>query len=500
MPNSATHGEEWEPPAPLGSDRTRLPAFPADAFPGWLADFVAAVATETQTPVDLAGSIALAVLSTAGGGRAVVHVRGSWVEPVNIFTVVAMPPASRKSAVFRALTAPLMRAEKALKDRIEPQIMEAEQARRIANAVAEKAARAAAGRGGGDTDALAEATSAAVAAEDITVPVRPVLVADDITPEPAASLLAEQGGRLAVLSAEGGIFATLAGRYSGVPNLDLFLKGHAGDMLRVDRRSQPPLHVEHPALTLGLAVQPEVVRDIADMPGFRGKGLLGRILYAMPASNIGSRDEDPPIVPEVLAARYDTQVQSLVNDLYGWDDPMRLQLSADAAQLRAELSRAMEPRLHPDTGDLGHVADWAGKHVGAVCRIAGLLHLAAHGGDGHRHLIDGATMTAAARIGDYYAAHAIAAFDSMHTTPGMADARFLLGWLRRNPVREFTARAIVRATPKGRCSTVADLAPALDLLEQHGWIRQNPTPEQKGRGRPPAPTYSTHPDISGSGA
>ena len=39
----------------------------------------------------------------------------------------------------------------------------------------------------------------------------PRLVADDITPEAAASLLAEQGGRLAVLSAEGGIFTTLAG-------------------------------------------------------------------------------------------------------------------------------------------------------------------------------------------------------------------------------------------------------------------------------------------------
>lgn len=87
--------------------------------------------------------------------------------------------------------------------------------------------------------AFADGSSAALAAEEITVPVLPRLVADDVTPEAVASLLAEQGGRLAVLSAEGGILATLAGRYSGAPNLEVFLKGHAGDLLRVDRKGRP---------------------------------------------------------------------------------------------------------------------------------------------------------------------------------------------------------------------------------------------------------------------
>jgi hypothetical protein len=38
----------------------------------------------------------------------------------------------------------------------------------------------------------------------------------DITPEAAASLLAEQGGRLAIISAEGGIFDIIGGRYSAL--------------------------------------------------------------------------------------------------------------------------------------------------------------------------------------------------------------------------------------------------------------------------------------------
>jgi replicative DNA helicase len=128
-----------------------------------------------------------------------------------------------------------------------------------------------------------------VQAEAVTVPAEPRLVADDITAEAAASLLAAQGGRLAVLSAEGDIFATLAGRYSGTPNLDVFLKGHAGEMLRVDRKGRPAEYIEHAHLTLGLAVQPGVLRALADMPGFRDRGLLARILFSLPENTVGRR-------------------------------------------------------------------------------------------------------------------------------------------------------------------------------------------------------------------
>ncbi|MFH8753965.1 DUF3987 domain-containing protein [Streptomyces rimosus] len=60
-------------------------------------------------------------------------------------------------------------------------------------------------------------------------------LADD-APKVSATLLAEQGGRLAVMSAEGGIFDIIADRHSGTANMKVFLKGHAGDRLRVDRR------------------------------------------------------------------------------------------------------------------------------------------------------------------------------------------------------------------------------------------------------------------------
>lgn len=107
---SAVPSPAWPAPIPLTAKTVPRP-FPVEALPGWMADMVSAVAEFTQTPSDLAGCIALAALSTVAGGRAEVEVRGSWREPVNLFTVVVLPPGSRKSAVFTALIRPLLVAE-----------------------------------------------------------------------------------------------------------------------------------------------------------------------------------------------------------------------------------------------------------------------------------------------------------------------------------------------------------------------------------------------------
>ncbi|MET9340287.1 YfjI family protein [Nonomuraea sp. NPDC003804] len=488
--------QPWDKPAPFGQ-RRELPPFPVHALPAWVADHMSAVAEETQTPLDLAGCVGLAALSTAAGGRAVVNVRGSWTEPVNLFVLVAMPPGSRKSAVFRAMTAPLHSAEKALLDRIGPQITEAEVARRLAVDVAEKAARtASSARGEAAPEAIAEAQSAALSVEGIKVPVLPRLVADDITPETAASLLTEQGGRLAVLSAEGGIFATLAGRYSGTPNLDLFLKGHAGDALIVDRRGRTE-RVDSAALTMGLAVQPEIIADIAGMPGFRGKGLLGRILYSLPKSNVGYRRIDPPPVPEPVAARYDANLQQLTIGMHDWDDPARLVLSAEASETFTEHRRTTETRLRPDSGDLGHITDWAGKFDGAVMRLAGLIHLAEHVDDGWRRPISADTVNAAIVLGEYFTAHALATFDAMGADSDVEGARNVHAWLERTRTARFTVREAFTALSRSRFRKVAELEAPLDLLEQLGWIRREPEPPRSGPGRRPSPAYAVHPCLSG---
>jgi replicative DNA helicase len=488
----------WEPPAPLGGN-ARLPAFPLAAFPPWLADQVGELARFTQTPSDLGASVALAVLAAAAGGRVTVEIRGSWREPVNLYTVVAMEPGARKSAVFAELTAPLLEAEALMAEQAGPGILEAETQRKIATRDAERATVAAARLDDKEKaeNAMAEAISKAQIAEAITVPVMPRLVADDITPESLASRLAEQGGRLAVLSAEGGIFAILAGRYTGgQANLEVFLKGHSGDMIRVDRKGRPPEYIPRPALTLGLCVQPAVLRAIAAMPGFRGRGLLARMLYAVPPDMMGQRKIGEPAISQAVRDAYTEAVQSLTITLAEWTDPAVLMLSPGAAGLLLGAEQHIEPRLDRDTGDLAGIVDWAAKHTGATARIAGLLHLAAHPQDGWQRPVSEDTMRAALEVGQYYIAHALAAFDCMGVDQVLSHARVLLRWIERTRPEKFTRRDAHAGASRSRFPKVSDLDAPLALLEQHGYIRREPAAPQSGPGRPASPSYLVYPDLA----
>jgi replicative DNA helicase len=493
-------GPVWDgAPVPLRTDRLLRP-FPVEVFPGWLADQVTAVAEATQTPMDLAASVALACLSTAAGGRVLVKVDRSWTEQVNLYTVTALPPGSRKSPVFRAMTSPLSSAEDALRELVAEQRVEAELASRVAWARAEQLAKKAEVAQANPTEALADATAAAKEANGIVVPELPRLMTDDVTPESCISLLAAHGGRMAVLSAEGDVFATLTGtRYSAAPNLGVFLKGHAGDKLQVDRKGRPAETIERPALTLGVTTQPGTLAGLAAMPGFRDRGVLARILYSLPANTVGSRNNQAEPVSEAVETTYADALRTLVLVLAGDqysnpdDGPRQLELTPDARQVLLEFQDWLEPRLAPRTGQLAPITDWASKLAGATVRLAALLHVAHTFHHGYAQPITDVTMRAAEAVGRYYLDHALAVYDLMgRSDPDLDDARTVLDWIRKRDLDTFTRRDALRGLQGNRFATAKDLDPALTLLTEHGHIRPRLTQTTSKGGRP-STTYEVHP-------
>jgi replicative DNA helicase len=292
----------------------------------------------------------------------------------------------------------------------------------------------------------------------------------------------------------------MAGRYNQTagPNLGVYLKAHAGDLLKVDRRGRPPEYIERPCLTIGLAVQPEVLRGLAGRPGFRGRGLLARFLYSLPPSLVGRRQPGAPPVPQPVADRYDLELQALAASLTtpagGDDGPAVLVLDQEAAELLLAFERELEPRLAAGSGDLAHLAGWAAKLAGATCRLAALLHLASHLRDGWARPITADTFAGSARLAGYLVEHARAVFDLMGADPRVDDARWLLDWIRRSGQAQFTRRDAHHAAPRGRFPKATNLDPALALLEEHGWLRRvdADSPGPKG-GRPPSPRFLINP-------
>jgi replicative DNA helicase len=489
--------EPWTPPAPLGRSG-KLPTFPTGALSGWLAGFVEALATATQTPPDLGGMLALSALATAAGGRVEVEPRSGWREPLNLFTAVALPPGNRKSGVFAEITKPLHDYERSAVEQLAPVIAEAQLAKKVAVERAEKA-QAAAGKAPADQarEALVEARELAQEADTLQVPLPPRMLADDVTPEALVSLLAAYE-RMAILSPEGGVFQMMAGRYSqaGIgPPLDAYLKGHSGDQIRVDRKGRDPEFAQHPALTLGLAVQPDVLHSIADQPAFRGRGLLARFLYAVPESTVGRRQVGAPAVPEHVRSHYHGEMRALCASLADLAEPATLVFGGKADRLLLDFESDLEPRLGVD-GDLGHIADWGSKLAGAVARIAGLLHLAEHLREEWARPVAVETVIASVEIAEYLIQHALAVFDAIGEDPGLSDARYVLNWLERHPRECFTVRNLHAALSRGRFRQVASLEAALAVLQVHGYIRQQPPKETKASGRKPSPAYDVNPLAS----
>jgi replicative DNA helicase len=496
---STARGERgWEPPIPFGM-ADDVPAFPVEVLPSWLGDYVSAVATATQTPPDLAGMLALAVLATVAAGAVEVEPRPGWREPLCLFVAVGMDAGARKSSVFTALTRPVVEFEHQQASAALPSITETATLRRIAEQTA-ASAEAAASKAPTEQqeERQAEAIARAAEAANLVVPPLPRWLVDDATPEALAGLLATYG-RIALLSPEGDVFDQMAGRYNQAgPNLGVYRKGHAGDLLKVDRRGRPPEYVQRPCLTIGLAVQPEVLRGLASRPGFGGRGLLARFLYSLPQSLVGRRQPGAPPVPTAVADRYALELHALAASLAtpaGDDRPAMLALEQEAGELLLGFERDLEPRLAAGSGDLAHLAGWAAKLAGATCRLAALLHLAGHLRDGWAQPIGTETFAGAVGLADYLIEHARAVFDLMGADHRVDDTRWLLEWISRTGQVQFSRRDAHQAA-RGRFGKATDLEPALTLLEEHGYLRRvDPEPSQdpRGRGRPASPRFLVNP-------
>lgn len=480
----------WERPTPFGA-AAPLPPFPTDALPAWLRAYVEAEAEATQTPPDMAAMFALATLATVAGGRVVVEARPGWREGVNLFVAVAMEPGSRKSAVHRGVTAPVVDHERRAVEAARPQVAEAEGRRRIAEARRAEAEKAAARATTDRMEKEAEAAEAARDLDEFVVPAVPRLFTADATPEAVVSLLAAHGGRTAVLSAEGGVFDLMAGRYSnGIPNLDVFLSGHAGDALKVDRKGRPPEFVERPALTIGVAVQPYVLAKAARCAEMGGRGLLDRFLYALPPGNVGWRKVEPEPVPEAVRASYTHNVLALAESLDARTEPAVLTLAPEADRLLTAWRAELEPRRRPGA-DLGHVQGWASKLDGATARIAGLLNLAGHADPANPGAVSPAAMAAAVRIARYLVAHALAAFAAMGTDPVLEGVSHVLPWVAARAGGGFTRRDCHRAHA-ARFPKAADLDPVLGLLEDHGVVRRAAEEARGPKGGRPSTVFEVN--------
>lgn len=484
--------EAWPDPTPLINERTPAP-FPVHVLPWWMRSHAASQAESIQAPIDLHCVLGLGALSVATLGRVKVsYPWDGWTQPCNLYLVAAVAPSVGKSPAKNAMFGPLEDHEQALMD-------EARKNRRLHQDVIDVAANKIAAHK--KTMVKDESFTARGMLEDYNnelhdlesrMPPNGRIMADDATIEALGMVLAESGGSIGVVSAEGGLFDRLAGLYNdnGV-NLDLYLEGWSGGKYTVDRVKRESISIPHANVAVVTTVQPITIDEIGAKKVFAARGLLARFLMSMPYCHVGYRDRKRKAkVDDAAAARYAVELTAIA--VYYTENSATFELNDEACEVFADWDQLTEYRLQPD-GDLVHLPEWVGKLRANVLRLSALLHVA-HGRPGVH--VGAESVLEAIELADYFMLHMLMIAERWGADELIAQALAVVTWLERKRLTEFTVRDLYRNNRR-LFGAVEAAVPVLQLLTESGHIRPLFTGQiTVGRGGAPSPRFAVNPAVA----
>lgn len=478
-----------ETPIPL--EGKKVPAFPVEALPKDIADYVLAVAESTQTPVDVAACASLSVLSIGIQGKYVIRPKADWTEPVNTYIAVFMPPSERKSAVCSLMSKPMNEYEKEWNRQHSAEI----EFSKTERSILERRLKALEDQASKGKAEMADVKRASEELSNFQDKRALRFYGDDVTTEKLVSMISENDGKAAIFSPEGGIFDMLKGMYTKYVNIDVFLKGYSGDPIRVDRIGRESETIYNPVLTMMLMAQPSVLAGVMENGNFRGRGLTARFLYCVPEANIGKRKYRSKAITDEAYRRYERCIREVLMDNPD-DAPRVITLSAEADAMIEAFSEELEPKLIAEYAD---ISDWAGKIVGSTVRIAALLCRAETKviydflDIPEPMVVSGDVMERAICIGRYFIEHARSAFSLLGADEGIRKCKYVLTAIKNSGLLEVNRRDIMRLCRK--LKTKDEVQPVIDQLVEYGYLAEKADTKQQGRGRTPLGIYMVNPYV-----
>jgi hypothetical protein len=341
-----------------------LPPFPVDSLPPTIAAYVREVSEFRQTPLEMAGSLVLPVLSACTQKRYNVRVRRKWNEPLCLYSLVSALPSERKSGVYDDILSPIYwfqseyNKEHAVK--FAQNAAEFEMLENKITAIKKK----------GELDGLEELLQEK---SDFKrgIPLR--LTIEDSTPEKLIDLTATANNSMLLASPDSDLIDYVtSGRYENSAGISVYLKGFTGERVELDRVTRGSQVVEKLLLSIALTVQPYVISNLFSDTRAKGRGLTARFFYSMCKSRIGERLSNPPEINPHTEQSYRELIDKLLNHTIHSEEQQELVLSPEADDIRTWYQDYTESRL---IGDMSDFSEWGGKLVGKMSRIAGIFHI-----------------------------------------------------------------------------------------------------------------------------
>jgi putative DNA primase/helicase len=476
---NAPAASEWPEPQPLTVAEDDRP-YPLAALPAGIREAVAEVVGFVQCPVALGACSALSSLSTVGQSLANVRRDDGLEGPTSLYLQSVSDSGERKTTVDGFFSQPIREWEREKAEQAKPDLAKYAAAvgawgERRAGIKARIRETARKGKDASDAERELEAVEAR-APKPIRVP---RLIHADATPEALSWSLARDWPSGGVMSSEAGIVfgGHAMGRDSVMRNLSLLNVLWDGGTVRVERRTLDSFTVSGARLTMGLAVQPETVRQFMEATKglARGNGFAARFLIAAPQSTQGSRAfKKAPTwrhLPAFSARLRELLATPVELDENGGLKPPVLTLSGEARAVWIRFHDEVEAELRPG-GDMAEVRDVASKAADNVARMAALFHLYAHEPSGQ---IGADAVAAAAAIVGWHLYQARKFLGDVVAPRELSIARRLDAWLvdycNREGVAEVERRTVQNRGPnavRGRGALDA----ALDELAKACRVRE----------------------------
>ncbi len=494
-PKDVGAGDGW--PEIISLDTPPVSDISPHMLPGWLGDMAQAVADCLEIPGAVVVGQAQTALAACVQGKAVVEVEPGYYEALATWAMGLLDPGCRKTGVVQVISEPLRAWEREQAKALEDAMIEAESQRKTLQEEINALRKARAKMKDADEKERLRRDIDRLEKTLPPVPVVPMIYVEDITPEHLGTVMNEQSGSLAILSDEGGLLDNFLGRYSsGVPNLDLILKGHSGSSVKVNRGSRPPVWIDRATLSMGITPQLSVLSDAAKCYAFVKRGGLARFEYAIPVNPLGSRTlKRTPIPREVRQAYHDNMTVLLNMDIPRdpiGGEPVRhvLALSDDAYREWKDFQCMLEPTMR-ESARYGEypIRGWVAKLPGAAARVATLFHFVEHLDEAPHREVDRHSMEMAIALMVAKVSHAEAAFHLLGIDERVERAKKILGRIQDQHMDCFTRRDVHRPL-QGSFASAKDLDEPLQVLIDRGYIRAVQQETKRGR---PSKLYETNP-------
>lgn len=491
-----TINNEWRMPEDI--EEIELPKFPIYAFANPIRAYIEAVAEELQVPIDMVATGVLTVISLCNQGKYLIEGKEGWKEPVNLYTLIIARPSERKSPTMVKITKPLVEYEKEENERRKNDIRNSKNLMEMYENKLKTLKNKYGRKNEDEQKIITQIQEINQEIDNLEVVNYLRLFVDDITPEALVSVMKENNEKIGMFSDEGGIFSTLAGRYSNnIPNIEIVLKAFNGTNVSVDRKGREPEKLNNPYLTILLFIQPIVLENMFQNNEFRGKGLCARFIYCYPKSKIGMRNINSKTVNRETEEQYKNIIKKLVQK--DTKEAQILKLSEEAYMISQQFAERIEKGLREE---LKPIEEWVGKFHGLVLRIAANLHLVENI-DNDNLIISEQTMEKAIEIGLYYLENAKKVYKIAGINEVAVKAKYMIKKLKEKHISGIQKKYdIFKATRKNGQDKIEDSEGAFEYLLENGYIRIKETEinieQNKEVGRPHDILIELNPKVFGS--